>query len=255
MQAVGGFVAEVPPSKIAIASAFVLTEFMKLRGSLALLLSFVAPVSVVVLNLAISLDQDIQSFAQFASASTALWAFAMLPMAVTALSVLLTQMEHSRLAWDHALSHIGARPFLYVAKMVAAATITWAMHGVLAVAMLIGWLILRGASDLDGLLVEFAASLIVLSKMAASAMLMVALQMGCAILFRSPIPPLCLGIVGTMAATGAVLSRQGVYFPWLFAINVMSSPDRAALVVWWGLVGGLATFLLLVSFFSLQERS
>ncbi|QDH33672.1 ABC transporter permease [Porphyrobacter sp. YT40] len=246
---------EASVSNIAMARAFVRTEFIKLRGSLALLLAFVAPVSVVVLNLAISWDQDVRSFAQFASASAALWAFAMLPMAVTALSVLLTQMEHSRLAWDHALSHIGARPFLYAAKMLVAAIMTWAMHGVLAMAMLIGWVILRGAPDPVVLWGEFATILTMLSKMAASAMLMVALQMGCAILFRSPIPPLCLGIVGTMAATGAVLSRQGVYFPWLFAINVMSTPDRAASVIWWGCVGGLVTFVVLVTFFSLQERT
>ncbi|MEL7681525.1 ABC transporter permease [Citromicrobium bathyomarinum] len=248
-------VAEMRPSNLALASVFARAEFMKLRGSLALLLCLVAPVSVIVLNLAISLDQDIRSFAQFASASAALWSFAMLPMAVTALSVLLTQMEHSRQAWDHALSHEGARPFLYTAKMGVAAVLTLAMHGVLAVAMLIGWLLLRGLPGSDAWLGEFAMSSLVLAKMAASAMLMVALQMGCAILFRSAVPPLCLGIVGTMAATGAVLSRQGIYFPWLFAINVMSTPHRAAFVIWFGLLGGLAMFAGLSAFFSLRERN
>lgn len=250
-----GLVADMQPSNLALASAFARAEFMKLRGSLALLLCLVAPVSVVVLNLAISLDQDVRSFAQFASASAALWSFAMLPMAVTALSVLLTQMEHSRQAWDHALSHEGARPFLYIAKIGTAAVLTWAMHGVLAVAMLIGWLLLRGPPGSDAWLGEFATSSLILAKMAASAMLMVALQMGCAIRFRSAIPTLCLGIVGTMTATGAVLSRQGIYFPWLFAINVMSTPDRAAFVIWFGLLGGLAMFAGLSAFFSFRERN
>jgi ABC-2 type transport system permease protein len=49
------------------------------------------------------------------------------------------------------------------------------------------------------------------------------------------------GIAGTFVALVAVGARQGLYFPWLMAVNVMASdPARHAMALVLGGGGGLA---------------
>lgn len=84
---------------------YLLAEFLKLRRSLVILLCLAAPTCVVVLNTLIALRTERPTqMEQFAMASPALWAFAMLPLAITALSVLQAQMEHGPRTWNHLLT-------------------------------------------------------------------------------------------------------------------------------------------------------
>src|SRR6187397_2843152 len=96
---------------------YLMAELLKLRRSLALMLCLAAPSCVVILNMLMALEREGPvDMSLFGIAAAALWSFAMLPLTVTALSVLLAQMEHGPRTWDHLLTLPGARPRLHFAK-------------------------------------------------------------------------------------------------------------------------------------------
>src|SRR6476646_8337537 len=97
---------------------FLTTEFLKLRRSLVLLLCASAPVCVAVICVLIGLkNKGPAPLDRYWETGVAFWAFAMLPMTVAALSVLMAQMEHGPRTWDHILGIPGARRRIFVAKM------------------------------------------------------------------------------------------------------------------------------------------
>jgi ABC-2 type transport system permease protein len=84
---------------------------------------------------------------------------------------------------------------------------------------------------------ELAATL---ARMAAAAGLLCMLQLWVALHFRSFVPPLVFGIGGTFVAVAATSAKQGAYFPWLMAVNVLATdPARQNLSLALGGLGGL----------------
>ncbi|WP_255409777.1 ABC transporter permease [Luteimonas sp. 100069] len=93
-------------------------EFTKLRGSLALLLCLVAPVVVAVL-MALIFNRHgggDTPWRMYLMGNAATWAFFMLPMTVTALTVLVAQMEHGPRMWNHLLALPIPRRHVFFAK-------------------------------------------------------------------------------------------------------------------------------------------
>src|SRR4029079_4893620 len=108
--------------------AYMTAEFMKLKRSLALLLCVSAPIFVRVSGVLIGLhSHKPMPLDRYAMTGAAFWAFAMLPMTVTALSVLIAQMEHGPRTWDHLLALPGARPWLFLAKAIVMLALVAAM--------------------------------------------------------------------------------------------------------------------------------
>lgn len=219
---------------------FLAVEFLKLRRSLALLLCAAAPACIAILAALIALDRG-GDWRGFALGNSAFWAFAMLPMALTALSVLLAQMEHGARAWDHLLALPGARLHVFLAKAVVMLTLLWGMTLWLFVLLhLSGFVVdaitpetFTGSPDPVG-------TAYVLVRMAIASTLVAMLQLWVALRFRSFVPPLVFGIAGTFAAIVAVSARQGVYFPWLMATNILANdPAKPTLALMLGGLGGL----------------
>jgi lantibiotic transport system permease protein len=220
---------------------YVTVEILKLRRSLALLLCLAAPACIAILGALIVVDRG-SDWRSFVQGNAGFWAFAMLPLTLTALSVLLAQMEHGARAWDHVLAMPGARRNVYLAKALV-------MLGLLAGMSL--WLfVLLHAS---GYAIEAVApgklrgvpqpgtTARILAEMACASLLVAVLQLWVALRFRSFVPPLVFGIAGTFVALVAVGARQGLYFPWLMAVNVMAGdPARHAIALVLGGGGGLA---------------
>ena len=72
------------------------------------------------------------------------------------------------------------------------------------------------------------------------ATLMAMLQLWAALHFRSFVPPLVLGILGTFIAVAAASAREGAYFPWLMPLHLLSSdPAMALTALRIGAYGGL----------------
>ena len=220
-----------------------LAETIKLRRSLAILLCAAAPAMVALLGAMILLDHDGPlPWAAYAGNLAGLWAFFMLPMTVTALTVLVAQLEHGPRFWNHLLALPVPRWRIYAAKAAIVLLLVAAMSLALwALIPLSGWLAdaLKPGAQLTGSF-DAAGTLRLLATMFAGAVLLVALQLWAALRFRSFVPPLVLGIGGTFVAVAATGAKLGAYFPWLLPTNALAAnPGRAAFAIGLGFWGGL----------------
>jgi ABC-2 type transport system permease protein len=233
---------------------FLFAEFLKLRRSLALLLVASAPLFVAGICLLIGVHNE-KPFAldRYSMSASALWAFAMLPMSVTALSVLMAQMEHGPKTWDHFLALPGARRWLFPAKALAMMIFVVGMTAWLYVLLLIGaWLgaqihPVTGAFDAPNVR-------LVLMKMTAASLLLCVIQLWTALRFRSFVPPLVLGITGTFVSVAAAGAREGAYFPWLMPLHMLSTEaDMQRMAMWIGCGGGIVAMAVMLADLSRRE--
>jgi ABC-2 type transport system permease protein len=232
---------------------FLVTELLKLRRSLVLLLCATVPLCVAVICVLIGLKTNGPvPLDRYWQTGAAFWAFAMLPMSVTALSVLMAQMEHGPRTWDHILAIPGARRRIFLAKAVVMLALVAAMT------LLVGALLIAGAELLAALKplaspLDRAALATTLWRMFLASGLMCVIQLWTALAFRSFVPPLLLGIMGTFVSVAAAAAREGAYFPWLMPLHILSTDpamQRAALEI--GALGGLAALVLML--LHLQHR-
>ena len=232
---------------------FLVTELLKLRRSLVLLLCATVPLCVAVICVLIGLKtKGPVPLDRYWQTGAAFWAFAMLPMSVTALSVLMAQMEHGPRTWDHILAIPGARRRIFLAKAVVMLALVAAMT------LLVGALLIAGAELLAALKplaspLDRAALATTLWRMFLASGLMCVIQLWTALAFRSFVPPLLLGIMGTFVSVAAAAAREGAYFPWLMPLHILSTDpamQRVALEI--GAFGGLAALVLML--LHLQHR-
>jgi ABC-2 type transport system permease protein len=235
---------------------YIHAELLKLRRSLALLLCLAAPACVVVMMTLSALDRDgVVPLAGMALNAAALWSFAMLPLSVTALSVLMAQMEHGPRTWDHLLTLPGARPRVYLAKAIVMLGLVAAMEALLFLLLMGAVPLITSLKEVKGA-VDASALAATLSKMGVAAALACMIQLWVALRFRSFVPPLVLGIAGTFAAIAATGSRQGAYFPWLMSTNVLAAdPQTQALAIALGGLGGLAALAAMLVHLSRREAA
>lgn len=234
---------------------YLIAELLKLRRSLVLLLCFAAPSCVALLGTLIALRTERPTeIDKFAMGTPGIWAFAMLPLAITALSVLLAQMEHGPRTWHHLLTLPGARPRAWLAKALVMLVLIAAMSFLLwGEILLSGAIIAAFRSDATGT-IEPATLAWLLIRMAAATTLVAMLQLWVALRFRSFVPPLVFGIAGTFAAIAATSAKEGIYFPWLMAVNVLTlEPGRQETALLLGGVGGLAVLAAMLVHLSRRE--
>lgn len=220
---------------------FLIVEMLKLRRSLVMLLCLAAPalVAVIVALIGLRTGKTIP-MVNYAQTGAAFWAFAMLPLTLTALSVLMAQMEHGPKSWDHLLALPGARRWLFLAKALVMIALSGAMTGWLLVLLWAGAAILPAFKPIDGTF-DLAATSILLGRMFLASILMAVIQLWAALRFRSFVPPLVLGILGTFISVAAASAREGAYFPWLMPLHMLSSdPAMATLALQIGGLGGVA---------------
>ena len=221
-------------------------EAHKLRRSLALLLAAIAPLLIaafIFFNL-LRLKQAMP-WAMALQSSTAIWAFFMLPMSVTALTALVVHAEHGPRSWDHLLALPLPRWHLYAAKAVCVLGVVAAMSLWLAILTLL-------AVDLVGTIkpavaatgpLDTLAYLQMLGRVFLSAWLLVAVQLWIALRCASFVPALAVGIGGTFFAVVATSAKIGVVLPWQIPVNQLASdPARAQLALLLGCIGGCIAF-------------
>ena len=221
-------------------------EAHKLRRSLALLLAAIAPLLIaafIFFNL-LRLKQAMP-WAMALQSSTAIWAFFMLPMSVTALTALVAHAEHGPRSWDHLLALPLPRWHLYAAKAVCVLGVVAAMSLWQAILTLL-------AVDLVGTIkpavaatgpLDTLAYLQMLGRVFLSAWLLVAVQLWIALRCASFVPALAVGIGGTFFAVVATSAKIGVVLPWQIPVNQLASdPARAQLALLLGCIGGCIAF-------------
>jgi ABC-2 type transport system permease protein len=235
---------------------YVLVEILKLRRSLALLLCLAAPACVAILVTVMALDRETPvPLGTIGIQAAALWAFAMMPLSITALSVLMAQMEHGPRSWDHILTLPGARPRVYLAKALVMLGLLAAMQALLFALLNLAVPLIASLHAVTG---EFDAAALggTLARMGVAAMLVCMLQLWVALRFRSFVPPLILGIGGTFAAIAATSARQGAFFPWLMSVNMLATDERSQLIaITLGGAGGLAALAAMLVHLSRREAA
>ena len=245
----------VPAPRFATALA---VEAYKLKRSLALLLAAIAPLLIAVFIFFNLLRQErVIPWEQSLQGSSAIWAFFMLPMSVTALTALIAHTEHGPRAWDHLRALPLPRWHLYAAK--AACTLGVVVIMSLALALLTfvavkaaGWfkpeIASMGTPDIAGYLLT-------LGRMFLSAWLLVAVQLWIALRFSSFVPGLATGIGGTFFAVVATAAKIGVVLPWQIPVNQLVTEPlwRAQLSLALGFAGGCVVLTLMVWRMSRRE--
>jgi hypothetical protein len=231
-------------------------EVRKLNRSLALLLAAAAPTLIAVFAFAMVLRSEKPSeWSMWLGSGTAIWAYFMLPMCVTALTALVAHMEHGPRSWDHLRALPVPRWTLYASKAVCVIGLVLIMSAAV-LAMTTGAVTVAGLIKPEVAAVgrlDLAGHAWTLAQIAAAAILMIALQFWTAIRFASFVPGLVLGIGGTFFAVVATSAKQGVFMPWQMPVNIMATEAwrvQTALM----LGGGLGLVVLAAAVIHLARR-
>lgn len=233
---------------------FLIAEILKLRRSLALLLCITAPSLVALISVLMVLRSErIPDLGIFWSSACAIWAFAMLPLSVTALSVLIAQSEHGPKTWDHLLPLPGARPHLFLAKGAVMLGCVAGMSLLLGLLVTGGGELIAGVRETKGEM-DAGGLFALIGKMALAATLLSVVQLWVALRFRSFVPPLALGIAGTFTAVAAAGAEDGAYFPWLMPLHMLAqAPAGQQTALLLGSIGGLVALAAMIVDFHYRE--
>lgn len=233
-------------------------EAIKLRRSLALALCLAAPACVAFICLLFLVSKKGPSpWIGLFGEGLALWAYFMLPMSVTALTVLIAQIEHGPRMWNHLLALPVPRWRVFAAKAIVAVGMAGLMTA-LFLAMLIAvgfsWSAVMPDMALTGT-APFGALAQAMASIFLASFAMIALQLWAALRFRSFVPPLTLGIMGTFGALAVTAAKQFYVFPWLLAAYAMQIVTPQAYdALMWGFFGGLVLFAAMCVDLSSREK-
>ena len=231
-------------------------EARKLNRSLAALLAVAAP-SLIALFVFFNMLRGKQAapWDMWMLNASAIWAFFMLPMSVTALTALVAHMEHGPKSWDHLRALPLPRWRLYAAKAVCVLAVVALMS---AAVLAMSWGAVTLAAAIKPQLqptgaFELATYAGTMGKMYLAAVLMIAIQLWVALRFASFVPALAVGIVGTFVSVVATSAKQGVFFPWQMPVNMLATEAwrvNTAL----GLGFGLGLVVMLAALVHLSRR-
>jgi len=201
-------------------------ELRKLNRSLAAVLALAAPSLIAAFGFFMLLrGGQPRPWAQWMQMATAVWAYFMLPMSVTALTALVAHMEHGPRAWDHLRALPVPRWRIYAAKAVCVVALVTAMTGL---NLLLTWGAVSAAAAIKPAVaptgaLDWTGVLAINLKVVAAATLLTAIQLWTALRFASFVPALALGIGGTFFSVVATSAKEGVFFPWQMPINMLAS--------------------------------
>ncbi|WP_420606161.1 ABC transporter permease [Novosphingopyxis sp.] len=225
-------------------------EIRKLRGSLALVLMFVAPGLLGLLGFIVpfNMDRPLQWGEVLGLMTLPLWVSFVMPMAVAALAALFGQIEYRGRAWDHLLALPVARWKIYAAKAVVMAAMATLMTAFAFLFAAAGAFI---AGTIVGLVpegdFEVGKLMLIVLKIAASALFPVAILTWTALRFAAFVVPLAVGIGGALVSVAMLIMQtdRADWFPWVLPTLLGRYPNEDW-YVWYGLAGGLAVFALMI---------
>ena len=231
-------------------------EARKLNRSLAALLAVAAPTLIAIFVFFNMLRGKAPApWDMWMVNASAIWAFFMLPMSVTALTALVAHMEHGPRSWDHLRALPLPRWRLYAAKAVCVLAVVALMS---AAVLVLTWGAVTLAAAIKPQLqptgaFDLATYAALMGRMYLAALLMIAIQLWVALRFASFVPALAVGIGGTFFSVVATSAKQGVFFPWQMPVNMLATEawrTQTAL----GLGLGLGAVVLIAAIVHLSRR-
>ena len=232
-------------------------ELRKLNRSLAGVLALAAPCLIPIYTVVrVSRWEGPLPWDTTVTNGLAIWAFFMLPMSAIALTALVAQLEHGPRSWEHLHALPVARWKTYAAKLICVLLLLAGMSGLtLGLTIMAAWIGDRLASEggLSGTL-DLGMLLMLLAKIYAASLLLVALQLWTALRFSSFVPAISLGIGGVFFATVATSAKEGVFFPWQMPINMLASEGwRAETALALGAGGGVVACVVAIVHLARRE--
>jgi ABC-2 type transport system permease protein len=232
------------------------TEITKLRRSLILLTALGGPLCAAAFSfLTLIAKSDPVPWSAFLREGVAMWAYLLLPLSITALTVFLAQLEHGPRLWTHLLVLPVARWKLFAAKAAMTMLLIAGMNAVFF-GLLLGIGSVMEALSTTPIFTDAprpAMLAALLARMTVVAAAMGIVQIWAALAFRSFVPPLILGIVGSVAALGAVASGSGLLLPWGLAAFLLTDAGLAQRALIAGITGGIVLFAAMLAHLGRRE--
>jgi hypothetical protein len=238
-------------------------ERLKLRRTLALRLTVIAPAVVVVLCVLqfgftkLELAGDpVQAWKAFAGASFALWAFLMMPLFATLEAALLGALEHTDRQWKHLLALPVPRSVHYLAKWAALVGLLYGTALVFAgLVVLGGWVLMAIRPDAGiagwppvGWLAKQCLAMVT------AALCMAAIQLWVAVRWSSFTVAVGVGMGATIAGFMIGQSRYGHLYPWTLPVQLFArDAEQATFAVAYGILGAGVVLALSLWEFSRRE--
>ncbi|MEI9902991.1 MAG: ABC transporter permease [Asticcacaulis sp.] len=239
--------------------AIIVNDIVKLKRTLVLMVCVAAPLCAGAFPVMVMLNHpDAKPWIQMLGEGAAVWAYFLFPMAVTALTVLVAQIEHGPRMWNHLLALPVDRGKLFAAKLVVVAGLCVLMTVILYVVLYAA--VIAGAAFIPGATVtgdpQWADTFVSLLMMTGAGLCMIVIQLWVALRFRSFAVPLVLGIVGTFFALAIQAAKAAVFLPWLAPAYTftVTRPGSLAVVIF-GYAGGLVLIPLMLWHLSRYERT
>lgn len=240
-------------------------EQLKLKNTLALVLCFVAPLTVIALNTLMALTRapDISkgiqeiNFTQWAIINCSFWGILMLPLFITLQSALLAGVEHSNHQWKNLLALPIPKSVHFTSKWL----ILWLINAIATLALMLmipmSGLIMDAVSEsikLTGAMPVSELALFAL-QLCITSSLMIGIHTIIALRWRSFTVASASGMVATVAGfLIAQSSRFGHYYPWALPLQMFTNPPKnLELALWLGGLGGIGSLIIGAWYFKRRE--
>jgi len=238
--------------------ALIVNEVVKLKRTLVLLVCAAAPLCAALFPVMVMANRPgDRPWVHMLGEGAAVWAYFLFPMAVTALTVLVAQIEHGPRMWNHLLTLPVSRGKLFAAKLIVVTGLVAVMSLVLYAALYAA--VIAGALTIPGARLtgdpQWGDTFISLMMLSGAGLTMIVLQLWVALRFRGFAVPLVLGIVGTFFALAIQAAKKAVFLPWLAPAYTftVTRPDSLMVVVF-GYAGGLVLIPVMLWHLSRHER-
>lgn len=210
--------------------AVILTEYLKLKRTLALRMT-VLPLIVVLLYFLVAMSgapsfvrQNTDMWGSLTRNSVQLWTLLMLPMFITLETSLLAGLEHTDRNWKYLLTMPVPRWTVYVSKFIVAMTLVCLAHLVLFGGTMVSGMVLRAfAPELK--LGALPMTLIAwpLAQISVAVVMAVAIQHWVSLRWPSFITAMGFGMSAMVVGFLAVNSQTyGPWFPWSLTIHTLA---------------------------------
>ena len=234
-------------------------EILKTKRSLALLMLFVTPFSVVMLSTMMFLHGNGKQVAEvgwgiFWIGNFSLWGVFMLPLYIMLITVLLNQIEHKEGGWRHMLSLPISRIELFTSKLILACIYLLSANVILVLMIFVisGLLGLSGYTGeaIDG--VTIPITFIIKATLAGMGILLI--QQLLAWRFKNFIIPMATGVIGTFSVLQMASSKYWYFNPWSYTLVATNSSNSSRSE--FGITLSLILFIIgfIVAYFYIRRR-
>jgi hypothetical protein len=246
---------------VSVLMASLSVELLKLKRTLALRMSFVAPAVVVALQVlfffwqADRMPKTPDFWPLFTSSVAGLWAVLMLPLYITLEASLLAQLEHSNKHWKDLLVLPAPRWMFFVSKFLVLGAMVALSTGVVYLLCIGGGTLLHVIRPrLHFGPTPWGAAGLVHLKLLSATLLMITIQHWISLRWRNFTVAVSSGMLAVVIGLIVVNSEYGDYYPWAMPAHAIGlNPSRYKTILFTSLIVGAFALLAGAWDFARQE--